>query len=1014
MYLLINCYCLQGSRGGGLICWIKKELDYEIIATCSTEKLMEYIFYKIRLGSKSIVIGNVYIHPTANANAIRILNDQINKVGMIDVLSGDFNAHNKIWSMAKENLLGKLVSNLLAEHDLKPINKKSMPTHYNSQLSRAGSPDIFAISKELRNKLIKVKIGKDLSSDHFPILVTLEETCKSYTKNMRNHWIFKKSDKEKYNNLVKAKWKEIQCQMNRGNLQSSNIDEYYTVFRDVLIEAAKESCPRTNGKFRYRGNPWWNEECARAIKIKAKLRRLMMENGTIASRLFYKRQYNKTRMIIRKAKKDFWEKHNKENSLLDAYKIVRNFNNKRIVPRVTTKGLMRAKGVDTANAICEYFSKVGLKKDSIANYQEVKANVNGYKNLISTDLIRALDRKIENSEVKQIIKYLKPRKASGVDQVETFMLKFANDEIVEVITNLFNTILLAGKIPNIWKKGIIVPIPKTKDNKVEVDKFRPICLLSVVGKVFEKIIMIRLNKIINEINVIPKSQSGFVKGKSTLNNQIILQQKIHDTFMGNGVMVAVFLDIKKAYDCVDRKLLTKELKQLGLRGRVSECVYDILGEDRASKVIFDGVESSEMEFVRGVPQGSPLSPLLFNIYMKDINSICDTKNILQFADDIVIWEKGQCINEMIKILNQRIKSVSEWCRKRGLRFSPGKCVPVIFTRKRKINPPDIIIDGKKLDYKTCAKYLGLTWDKTLSWKEHIRNIVNKCTKKIGTLKFLCNRHSLRQEIAIALYKTLIRPTIEYGSEVWSDTTRTNFNKINSLEHKALTTALGSMIYAKRSETNMEAGVLPLEIRIKERIMKGYKRMQSSDLGEYVDKNRVKRNKLAYRKSFSTKVNCLQKYFNLKDKELRNIKKEEIDKITIKDWKHYTSLQRIPDKEYFNKNWERRYKGFSKSRTVQKYWHQARLKTLPTKDLLFKLNCKKDNSCIFDNEIETNKHFLTECKGYEQIWKSTFGDNNIRDKGLKVLLDEDRLPPFDRKISEVIIKSFKLKKKRSYE
>ena len=156
--------------------------------------------------------------------------------------------------------------------------------------------------------------------------------------------------------------------------------------------------------------------------------------------------------------------------------------------------------------------------------------------------------------------------------------------------------------------------------------------------------------------------------------------------------------------------------------------------------------------------------------MKNINLIYNDKNILQFADDIVLWQKGQCIDEIVEELNKRIKSVSKWCKLRGLKMSPEKCVPVIFTRKRKIEQPKIVIDGKQLDYKNCAKYLGLIWDKTLNWKDHIKETICRCTKKIGILKVLCNKYVLRQEIGIALYKTLIRPAMEYGSEVWSDTT----------------------------------------------------------------------------------------------------------------------------------------------------------------------------------------------------------------------------------------------------
>ena len=622
------------------------------------------------------------------------------------------------------------------------------------------------------------------------------------------------------------------------------------------------------------------------------------------------------------------------------------------------------------------------------------------------------NQKIEIEDIKPIINNLNLRKASGIDDISPFMIKFGKAPMRKLLVWMFNKVVETGKVPKEWKKGIIIPIPKTKSKLVGIDEFRPICLLSVIGIIFEKVICSRLEIISKELCLIPSFQSGFVKGKSTTDNQIKLQQTIHNTFVKKDFMVAVFLDIKKAYDCVDRSLLIKDLMEIGLEGQMAKCLFDILSSDRSARVIYDGEVSSNLRFKNGVPQGSPLSPLLFNIYLKNLKTISG-ENILQFADDIVIWKQGSNLYDIISSPNNRLKIISEWFAGRKLKLSPKKCVPVIFSRKRKIDPPKLYIDNNCVEYKESAKYLGLHWDKTLNWSIHTKEIQNKCAKKLGMLKFIQGKYKLRQELCITLYKTMIRPVIEFGSEIWSDTSKINWSRINSIEHRSLTKALGTMICAKRSEVNIEAGVIPIKLRIQERIIKKYDRLRKTELGDYVGRFMIPGIKIGLRKSFSQKVMKLRRKYNITVHKLKELNTKELKLKIYNEWIRKCKKQRKNYKVYNSDKWKTQYTGFTRSRKIQAIWHQAKLMVLPTNQILHMMDNKKSDKCIFDNEIDTNQHFIQDCEGYIHIWKKIFPKNEIRKNDLKVLLDEDRPPPIKRKISVAIIQSLKYKKVRSY-
>jgi len=395
-------------------------------------------------------------------------------------------------------------------------------------------------------------------------------------------------------------------------------------------------------------------------------------------------------------------------------------------------------------------------------------------------------------ELETLIKNLKIRKAAGPDEIHVFMLKYGNNYIKNILLKIINKSLRAGVLPKLWRTGTIIPIPKNNNHIIKIAEFRPICLNSIPGKLLESFVCSKLNEIVERDKLIPTFQNGFRKNRSTIDNLIVIQQAIHSSSREKKVLLAAFLDIKKAYDCVNRNKLFKILKSLNIPAQLLLWLKDFLLNSRVARVSYKGVKSSERQFLYGLPQGSPISPILFNIYTKNIKSVIKN-NISQFADDIMIWTINNDIEIAAQELNNKLYKLDRWAKQLNLTFSPEKCRVIPFTRKYKLNLNKISIKlkDKNILITDRVKYLGIVFDQRLAWKYHIKEIISKAIKRIGLLKILCKKNiGIKQSQAIILYKALVRPIIEYGAEVWGDISQTFKNKLDSVQHHALTTCLG--------------------------------------------------------------------------------------------------------------------------------------------------------------------------------------------------------------------------------
>ena len=510
-----------------------------------------------------------------------------------------------------------------------------------------------------------------------------------------------------------------------------------------------------------------------------------------------------------------------------------------------------------ANNIAAYFANVGNQSKNRV-VREISTRL---QNKLEEETNNELNKPLTTEEIKLILDKINLRKASGVDGINPFMIKYGGKTIVMIMEKLFNKMFVDKKYPQDWNKGEIIPIPKENKNKLEVFRFRPICILSNLCKFFEKIITERIKVVVENKKWLPNFQNGFRPKRSTMDNLIVIQQGIHASFKRKEYFLAVYLDIKKAYDCVDRQKLLNIIKKFGVKGNIFGYIKFFLGK-RYNRVRFKNESSDFVEFKNGMPQGSPLSPILFNLYLSDITETI-SEGISQFADDLVIWETGIDIDSVVRAMNKKLCRLNKYMKNKDLTISSDKSVAVIYSRKRLIeNPDDLFIGTDKIKYANIAKYLGIFIDKRLTWSQHIKEIFKKANYKCKQLKIMCKKFKFHQSIAITLYKSLIRPILEYGSEIWGDTCKTNKNKLKTIEQKALTTALGVSKLAKRSEVNIEAGVLPLELRFKRKYVLTLGRKTKFALNYYLENIENKKLKGGVRTSFVERAENTLKEFNI--------------------------------------------------------------------------------------------------------------------------------------------------------
>lgn len=293
-----------------------------------------------------------------------------------------------------------------------------------------------------------------------------------------------------------------------------------------------------------------------------------------------------------------------------------------------------------------------------------------------------------------------------------------------------------------------------------IENYRPINILSVPSKIFESIVAAKISESFR--HVITSNQHGFCAQRSTLTNLFTFTEHIIESFEEGFVVHAVYTDFRKAFDTVDHSVLKIKLSKYGIRDPLLSWLYSYI-DNRVQSVVLKGVKSTGYIASSGVPQGSIIGPLLFNIFINDIvNNI--QSNCLLYADDLKVYKKIRSHNDIVT-LQSDIHEIEEWCTQNNMKLNADKCKVVCFSRKMSSFVPSYILDALPLEIVDVIKDLGVLLDSKLSFHMHIDFITSKTRKLLGCLKrWTADFKDIRA--ILILYNSLVRSNLEYNSIIW--------------------------------------------------------------------------------------------------------------------------------------------------------------------------------------------------------------------------------------------------------
>ena len=433
------------------------------------------------------------------------------------------------------------------------------------------------------------------------------------------------------------------------------------------------------------------------------------------------------------------------------------------ISHLTQKGKCIDNPKDVAQAFNNYFTNIAANIDSeIPRTRKSPLDYLGEK-CEQTFFLSPTD----SVEVQSIISELKKGKSVGPFSIPCTFLKMLNQPISPLLVILINESFLTGIFPDKLKIAKVIAIHK-KGATDDPSNYRPISLLSVFSKIFEKIMHKRLYNFLEVNDILQPLQFGFRKKHSTQHTLISMTETIRKTVDNGNFGCGIFIDLKKAFDTLNHSILLRKLEHYGIRGIPLQWFHSYLS-NRKQYVSVNGFSSDELNIIHGVPQGSVLGPLLFLIFINDLPNISKHLTFYLFADDTNIYYESSNLLHIQEIVNRELRRVRKWLEANRLALNIDKTNFVIFhSQQRKIADQIVLrIGRKKINQETCVKFLDVLLDSNLSWKSHLTELSKKLARTAGL--FYKIRHYAPMDTLILLYYGLFESFLSYGVSVWGST-----------------------------------------------------------------------------------------------------------------------------------------------------------------------------------------------------------------------------------------------------
>lgn len=449
---------------------------------------------------------------------------------------------------------------------------------------------------------------------------------------------------------------------------------------------------------------------------------------------------------------------------------------------------------EIANCLGRRFSFISSESSSDPRFKEHKERTERTKLDFSTNKQEGYNSPITSQELEYALNLAKDS-SPGPDEVCYSMLKNLAPSGKRLLLALLNRIFKEGTFPERWKEAYVIPILKEGKQPTNPGSYRPIALTSCICKLLERIVNRRLVWFLEYNGLIDKYQSGFRKGRSTLDCLAALATEAHDSYRRKLYLFCIFFDLEKAYDTCWKHLIMNQLHKFGLRGELPKLIEDFL-TNRKFRVKVRGSLSELFTQEMGVPQGGVLSCTLFSIA---INTVVEVIKGLATYSLYVDDKRIAYAHSDPKICETRLQRVLDalhrWSLETGFRFSLDKTEWMVFHRTRRPLVPGYIqftLDGKVLKEVDSKKFLGLTFDRALTFKNQVDNLRGRAIKALNIIQVISRANKdTDTKVLLRIYKALVRSKIDYGCQVYGTAPKSYLKPLDPVHHKGLRLCLGA-------------------------------------------------------------------------------------------------------------------------------------------------------------------------------------------------------------------------------
>ena len=543
-----------------------------------------------------------------------------------------------------------------------------------------------------------------------------------------------------------------------------------------------------------------SKEAIRKIMLKQTMWRVYRRTRKDEDYAKYKEALNAATTEIRQSKRSYEQKLacNIKNDSKSFYAYVRSKQNvqDKVGPLEDSAGNIISQGFLMAEDLNGYFSSVFTKED-ISSLPVADAKFQGAKSDYLGPLV------VTPELVAKKIKAMKDNKSPGVDGIPPKLLMETVEQISIPLARVFNLSLKEGVVPFEWKEANIIPLFK-KGSRNKSENYRPVSLTSVICKLLERLIKDHMVEFLVKHKLLNSSQHGFLKARSCLTNMLCFLEEITKWIDVGSPVDIIYLDFQKAFDKVPHQRLLLKLKAHGIGDSITDWIEQWL-TDRRQRVVVDGEVSNWKSVLSGVPQGSVLGPILFLIYINDLDDSI-TSNVLKFADDTKLFRKVNTDGDKQHLQNDLDRLV-KWSEKWQMLFNFGKC-KCLHTGHRNLNV-NYKMGDTVLGTTVKEKDLGVTISADMKVSEQCGIAASKGNQILGLIRR--NITYKGKKLIIPLYKAIVRPHLEYCIQAWRPYRKKDIDTLERIQRRAtkMIPELRDLSYEERLK---ECGLTTLETR----------------------------------------------------------------------------------------------------------------------------------------------------------------------------------------------------------